>query len=114
MIPNLFSAHSRETMPDVVNKAKDIKNNFSGDALVRYYEAMIGRPDRTEVLRSSKVPVLFVMGKYDTAVRVEDGLKQCHLPENAYIHILRESGHMGMLEEKELSNLALDKFLWYN
>jgi pimeloyl-ACP methyl ester carboxylesterase len=114
MIPNLFSDHSRESMPDIVNKAKEVRHNFSGPALVRYYEAMIERPDHTGVLKKSKVPVLFIMGKYDTAVPVEDGLKQCHLPENAYIHILRRSGHMGMLEEKESANLALDKFLWIN
>jgi hypothetical protein len=42
---------------------------------------------------------------------LEDGLKQCHLPENSYIHILHRSGHMGMLEETENSNRILDEFL---
>jgi hypothetical protein len=51
------------------------------------------------------------MGKYDIAVPIEDGLKQCHLPEISYIHILHESGHMGMLEETETSNSILEKFI---
>jgi pimeloyl-ACP methyl ester carboxylesterase len=114
MIPNLFSGHSRETQPGIVKEARKAKDNFTGPALVKYYEAMIERPDRTALLKKTKLPVLFIMGKYDTAIPVEDTLKQCHLPEIAYIHVLRNSGHMGMLEEKELSNLALDKFLWYN
>ena len=114
MIPNLFSPRSREMHPGIVNDSLELKDNFEGAALVKYYEAMIERPDRTEVLKKATVPVLFIMGKYDAAVPVEDSLKQCHLPENAYIHVLRRSGHMGMLQEKELSNLALDKFLWYN
>ena len=72
---------------------------------------MMQRPDRTTILRDATVPVLFIMGKYDVAVPVEDGLKQCHLPEKSYIHILQQSGHMGMLEEVEKSNEALGNFL---
>lgn len=113
MIPNLFSPLSREKQQALVNETKRFKDNFSPDALVRYYEAMIERPDRTDILKESKIPVLFIMGKYDTAIPLEDGLKQCHLPENAYIHILRNSGHMGILEEPGESNMALDEFLLY-
>jgi pimeloyl-ACP methyl ester carboxylesterase len=72
---------------------------------------MIERPDRTSVLKQSKVPVLFIMGKHDTAVPVTDGLKQCHLPDVSYIHMLERSGHMGMLEEADLANKALGNFL---
>jgi Predicted hydrolases or acyltransferases (alpha/beta hydrolase superfamily) len=72
---------------------------------------MIARPDRTELLRKTTVPVLFIMGKYDVAVPVEDSLAQSHLPGNAYIHILRHSGHMGMLEEPGICNMALETFL---
>jgi pimeloyl-ACP methyl ester carboxylesterase len=86
-------------------------HNFSAPALVSYYEAMIKRPDRTAILEKTTVPVLFIMGKYDNAVPVEDGLKQCHLPGKSYIHVLQKSGHMGMLEETEKSNRALENFL---
>jgi pimeloyl-ACP methyl ester carboxylesterase len=62
-------------------------------------------------LLKATVPVLFIMGKYDNAIPLEDGLKQCHLPEKSYIHILHQSGHMGMLEEPEKCNLLLKNFL---
>jgi pimeloyl-ACP methyl ester carboxylesterase len=55
--------------------------------------------------------VLFVLGKYDTAIPIEDGLKLCHLPGKAYIHVLHQSGHMGMIEERENSNRILQRFL---
>jgi pimeloyl-ACP methyl ester carboxylesterase len=73
--------------------------------------AMIQRPDRTPVLKQSKVPVLFVMGQHDTAVPLQDGLKQCHLPQLSYIHILERTGHMGMIEERERANLILSQFV---
>ncbi len=109
--PNLFSPNTKETNPKLIDGQIAGLDNFSPIALVSYYNAMMMRPDRTEVLRNTTVPVLFIMGKYDVAVPVEDGLKQCHLPENSYIHILQESGHMGMLEEPGKSNQILEKFL---
>jgi pimeloyl-ACP methyl ester carboxylesterase len=110
-IPNLFCQQTKDEQPKLIDEQLAVSHNFLPEALVSYYEAMIQRPDRTELLRKATVPVLFIMGKYDTAVPPEDSLKQCHLPEKSYIHILNNSGHMGMLEEPEKCNQALEKFL---
>ena len=109
--PNLFSPITKDEKPELIDEQVARLHNFSPTALVSYYEAMMQRPDRTGILRKAAVPVLFIMGKYDVAVPVEDGLKQCHLPEKSYIHILQQSGHMGMLEEADKSNLIMEKFL---
>jgi pimeloyl-ACP methyl ester carboxylesterase len=109
--PNLFSPITKEERPELINQQVAASNNFSAAALVSYYEAMIRRPDRTEWLQKAVVPVLFIMGKYDVAVPMADSLKQCHLPEKSYIHILQKSGHMGMLEEPDKCNMILEKFL---
>jgi pimeloyl-ACP methyl ester carboxylesterase len=109
--PNLFSPVTTQRFPDLIGQFIQSLNNFSPDALVKYYESMINRPDRTTVLEKAKIPVLFVMGKYDNAIPLEDGLKQCHLPERSYIHILHQSGHMGMMEETDKSNRLLKEFL---
>ncbi|MGH2552479.1 MAG: alpha/beta fold hydrolase [Chitinophagaceae bacterium] len=109
--PNLFSQKTKDKNPKLINEFIAGLNNFSPEALVSYYEAMMARPDRTKMLQKATVPVLFIMGKYDNAVPLEDGLQQCHLPEKSYIYILRNSGHMGMLEEKDVCNMNLEKFL---
>ena len=109
--PNLFSQQTKDENPELITEFIAGLNNFSPAALVSYYEAMMQRPDRSKMLQKATVPVLFIMGKYDNAVPLEDGLKQCHLPEKSYIYILRNSGHMGMLEEKEKCNEILEKFL---
>jgi pimeloyl-ACP methyl ester carboxylesterase len=111
IIPNLFSPVSKEKMPERINEFVNGTSNFSPTALISYYEAMMKRPERTNVLKKAKVPVLFIMGKYDTAAPLEDVLKQSHLPEKSSIHILERSGHMGMMEEPDKSNMILKKFL---
>jgi pimeloyl-ACP methyl ester carboxylesterase len=109
--PNLFSPKTKEENTALVEKQIAGLSRFTPEALITYYEAMIGRPDRTEVLRQTHVPVLFIIGKSDNAVSPDDSLQQSHLPEISYIHLLPHSGHMGMLEEPEACNRILDEFL---
>jgi pimeloyl-ACP methyl ester carboxylesterase len=108
---NLFSDTFKAQHPDTVQEIIDRFTNFLPQSLVRYYEAMINRPDRTGLLRSWQKPALFIMGLHDKAVPMEQTLQQCHLPVLSYIHILKDSGHMGMLEESETSRGLLVDFL---
>ncbi|MFI5128882.1 MAG: alpha/beta fold hydrolase [Chitinophagales bacterium] len=109
--PNLFSPQTKEQSPELVSQFIQSLSNFSAGSLISYYESMIKRPDRTGVLKHTKLPVLFIMGEYDNAVPLEDGLKLCQMPEKAYIHVLHQSGHMGMLEEPGKTSQMLEEFL---
>jgi pimeloyl-ACP methyl ester carboxylesterase len=99
-VPNLYSPATKEKNPSLIAQQIEASHNFSDAALVSYYESMIQRPDRTSILKQTYLPVLFVLGKYDNAVPLQDGLEQAHLPKLSYIHILEKSGHMGMIEER--------------
>ena len=87
---------------------------FRSEALAQYYQAMIDRPDRTAVLKNAGCPVLFIIGEYDMAVPFQQGLQQSYLPARSHINILRNSAHMGMLEETKKVNEILVEFLNLN
>jgi pimeloyl-ACP methyl ester carboxylesterase len=108
-IPGLFmnAEKSKEAIDRLIENGKQ----FKPAALIQYYEAMIARPDRTHVLKSFPSQVLFMLGTHDKAVPFEQGLEQSHLPHLASIFILRNSAHMGMLEEPENSLLNFTHFL---
>jgi pimeloyl-ACP methyl ester carboxylesterase len=110
-IPNLFSEESKKKIPEKVSAMIGRYGNFSPSALVAYTKAMKDRPERMEVLENFKKPILFIMGEKDTAVPIEQGLKQCSIPELSYIYIAAQSGHMGMLEEPDFCLKALQDFL---
>jgi pimeloyl-ACP methyl ester carboxylesterase len=112
--PNLFSPKTRNEKPELVDEFIGSLSNFSIPALVSYYEAMMMRPNRLDVLKKANFPVFFTMGEFDNAVPLKDGLQQCHLPEKSYIHILHNSAHLGMLEEPQKSNFALNQFLQHS
>lgn len=111
-IPNLFTPDNNDNpdnsfIADLIEKSKD----FSPEALTAYYHAMINRSDRTHILKNFLHPVLLIIGEHDNAVPFEQSMQQTYLPNCPYIHILRRSAHMGMLEETEKVNTALLAFL---
>ncbi len=108
---NLFSQLSKDKMPQLIDEFIGSLRNFTAKALVSYYEAMMKRPERIATLKNLQIPMLFIAGKYDNAIPLNDILDQCHLPEISYFHILAESGHMGMIEETEKSNRILNDYL---
>lgn len=110
-IPNLFSTVTHQQQPNLIAQQINDSGNYSADSLVKYYEAMIERPDRTHVLKNSGVPVLFIMGEFDKAVPLSDSLNQSYLPERSYIKLLKKSAHMGMYEQTNESNQILENFL---
>ena len=110
-IPNMYGPATKEARPQLIEGHLQSLQQFSKAALIAYYESMIKRPDRTHVLKQNKIPVLFVLGKHDAAVPFQDGLQQVHLPGIAHVHILEDSGHMGMCEEVEKSNKLLQEFV---
>jgi pimeloyl-ACP methyl ester carboxylesterase len=109
--PNLFSAKTKEERGSMVDQFIESLKDLSSETLIAYYEAMMNRPDRLSVLKNYKKDILFIMGEYDTAVPLADGLKQCHIPQISHVHILHESGHMGMMEEAAKTNQVLGEFL---
>lgn len=109
--PNLFGAAFKKNHPEKIDALVELGNNFSARALQQYYTAMMNRPDRALVLKNAALPVLFIIGTEDIAAPMNDVLKQVHLPEKSYVHILENTGHMGMLEETGKVNTAITEFI---
>ncbi|MBV9987362.1 MAG: alpha/beta hydrolase [Chitinophagaceae bacterium] len=108
-IPTLFATEFREKYPEKVAALVAAGSSFEARALQQYYRAMMGRPDRTGILKSNPLPTLFVMGTEDTPAPMNDVLKQTHLPDKSYIHVLQGVGHMSMWEAPDaLNNILLD------
>lgn len=110
-IPNLFGAAFKEKYPEKVEELILSSESFSKESLQQYYRAMMNRPDTTDVLKSNRLPVLFVMGTEDVAAPMEDVMQQTRLPLHPYIHVLQNTGHMGMWEATDQMNTILLDFI---
>lgn len=110
-IPNLFGERYKKEHPEKVDTLITAAALFSTPALQQYYRAMMLRPDRTAVLKSNPLPVLFVIGTEDVAAPPGDVLQQTYLPLKSYIHVLEGVGHMGMWEATSELNPYLLAFI---
>ncbi len=113
-IPNLFSTTYKNNNADKVAALIEAGKRFEVITLQNYYRAMMKRLDKTDVLKGSNKPVLFIIGDQDVAVPIKDSLQQSHMPICSYIHILENVGHMGMWEESDKVNQFLLSFLHSN
>lgn len=113
MVPNLYSEQSREQLPNEVAFPLTMALEISSDTLIAYYQAMIDRTEKTQVLKDNKVPVLFVIGKEDNAINYKDMLLQSTLPEISSIKLLTNIGHTSMLECPQKLNSILNNFCIY-
>lgn len=109
IIPDLF--FDNEKSANLIQEQLAIAALTSDAAVVQYLQAMIDRQDTTSVLKSLGVPVGFILGEYDKAVPFTSGLEQSHLADVTYLHVLRQSAHMGMLEETNVVGEILGEFL---
>ncbi len=110
-IPPLFTETWAEQNQLTVDELVEKSKSFKDEAIIQYYQGMIDRTDRAAVLKNFYNPVLFIMGEHDKAVPFEQSMQQCYLPNQAHIHILRNSAHMGMLEEADIVNKAILNFI---
>ncbi len=111
VITDLFTETWAANNPQTVDRQIEKSKAFPDEAIIAYYHAMINRPDRTPVLKNFNKPILFIIGEHDKAVPFQQSMQQCYLPNQSHIHILRNSAHMGMLEETDKVNEILPGFL---
>lgn len=107
----LFYHKNRPNLKDQISMMQNTCRNTLKNAVIAITKAMRDRKDRIEVLKGSKVPVLFIIGKEDNAVPLNKSLEQCYLPQKHEVLILEETSHMGMFEKTKECERLLVKFV---
>ncbi|MCH5598496.1 alpha/beta fold hydrolase [Niabella ginsengisoli] len=109
--PKMFAETTKKENETLYNRFMGNLPEMSKEAVIDYYEAMMARTDRTDVLKNAKVPVLFIYGEQDEIIPLDKTIEQASFPSISTIHILKNSGHLGMIEEPAEANKAIEDFL---
>ncbi len=112
-VPPLFSPKKRESLQKEINELIAIGCSTPKESVIAYARAMQQRKDRLQALQHFKKPILYIAGEEDTSVTLEDSKKQVLALSNYEIHVLKESGHMGMYEKPEESMEVIRNFIKY-
>lgn len=110
-VSQLIYVKNRDRLDKEISVITSDAANTNEKSLVAYMEAMRDRPDRTDVLKSFKAPILFIAGDQDTSVPFEKSQAQFEFMRQPHLTVLKEVGHMGMYEATSESFEAISKFL---
>ncbi len=111
--PALFTQSFAQQNPEVVAAVKVRANRLTPQALIAATNAMMYRPDRSEVLQTIACPVSFIIGKQDAFVPYQQNLKECYLAPRAHLSLLADVGHAGMFEAPEKTLAIVTDFVRY-
>ena len=106
-----FAEDNRTRMKDYIEDLTEQVAVTEDEGIVALLNGMIARKDRNEMLRASKVPQLFILGRKDNYIPVEAAEKLVEGHPQARIVWLENSGHMGFLEEPETTARAILDFV---
>lgn len=106
LIPKLFAPDNLEALSAEVEQGKKIGYGTSLQGAIGTAKGMKERPNRTQVIEQSELPVLLVAGVSDKVIPVESVFAASN--SWAVKVELGSAGHMGMIEEpKQLINAIL-------
>ena len=109
--PKMFSETTKKEHKALYDSFMNQLPAMDKEAVINYYEPMIKRPDRADVLKESEVPVLFIYGEQDEIIPLDKTIEQASFPSLSAVHILKKSGHLGMIEEPAEACKAIEDFL---
>lgn len=106
-----FAEENRARMADAIEDLTEQVFVTEDEGIVALLNGMIARKDQNEMLRQTKVPVLFILGRKDNYIPLEVAEKMVADHPKAEVVWLEHSGHMGFLEEPEATAKALLDFV---
>jgi pimeloyl-ACP methyl ester carboxylesterase len=109
-IPNLFAPDNRAKYEHEIQKLVNAASTFSGRGIVAALEGMKNRLDREVLLHFGPCDVQLVVGKQDPVLPIEK-LEDLFKAPKVWNACVTPGGHMGHIEDVEMSRNAVLKFL---
>jgi len=102
-IPNGFANDNLEKFSSEIAKAKSIAAGTSEKGIIAALGGMKQRIDRSSVMQESRIPLLWILGEKDNYINFQIAKEKNLLNDMGKLFPLRNSGHMGFIEEQNES-----------
>jgi pimeloyl-ACP methyl ester carboxylesterase len=101
MMPKLLGEQALSERPDVVETVRDLVDSQRPEGIAWAQRAMAGRPDSTELLRSTHVPALVIVGEQDSLTPPDAAREMAESMPAAEFAALPGAGHLSPIERPE-------------
>jgi pimeloyl-ACP methyl ester carboxylesterase len=107
----MFASSNLEKFSEALQKSKEIASLIPGEGIIAVLNGMMIRTSRLSLMEEGKVPCLWILGSMDNYIPCDLIQTKVKLPSNAYIVVLQNSGHIGFIEEEDLSVKIISDFV---
>jgi pimeloyl-ACP methyl ester carboxylesterase len=107
----MFASSNLEKYSDALQRSKDIASRIPGDGIIAVLNGMMIRPSRLSFMEEGKVACLWILGSMDNYIPCDLIQLKIKLPSNAVLFVLKNSGHMGFVEEEDTSVKVMNDFV---
>jgi pimeloyl-ACP methyl ester carboxylesterase len=110
-VTRMFATSNLDKHSDALQRSKNIASKIPGEGIIAVLNGMIIRPSRLLIMEAGNVPCLWILGSMDNYIPCEMILAKVNLPINARVIVLKNSGHLGFIEEEDYSVEAILEFI---
>jgi pimeloyl-ACP methyl ester carboxylesterase len=110
-ITMMFATGNLHRFSDAIQRSKDIASRTGDEGIIAVLNGMMIRPSEVAVMEKGEVPCLWILGRNDNYISCDAIQTKVNLPSNCRVVILENSGHMGFVEEEDLSVEILTGFI---
>ena len=110
VVLSLFAPDSLPKLEKEIKTAKQLAEDVSRQSIINSLEGMKERKCRDLILKFAEYPILFIVGKKDSAINYETMYPQFALCKYPEVLMLEHCGHMAMYEAPKESAKALKLF----
>jgi hypothetical protein len=107
----MFAASNLNKFPEALQRSKEIASRIPGDGIIAVLNGMMRRPSRLALMEEGRVPCLWILGAMDNYIPCDFIQTKVKVPSNGKIVVLRKSGHLGFVEEEDLSVITIKDFV---
>jgi len=108
----MFASSNLDKFPEALQRSKVIASRIPGDGIIAVLNGMMVRPSRLSFVEEGRVPFLWILGTMDNYIPCDLIQSRVNLPSNAKVVILKNSGHLGFIEEEDLSVTIVSDFIF--
>ena len=108
----MFASSNLDKFPEALQRSKDIASRIPGEGIIAVLNGMMVRPSRLSFVEEGRVPFLWILGTMDNYIPCDLVQSRVNLPSNAKVVVLKNSGHLGFIEEEDLSVTIVSDFIF--
>lgn len=108
-IPDLFAPENLGKFAKEISLLQSQVIDMTSAAIIAAQNGMKIREDKLNVLTDLQAPILFILGKKDTRVVLQQAMEQAKLPAHSEILIVNV-GHMGYIEARDETLFTIKAF----